>query len=74
MIMMIVYSFFFFVLQMYVCWAIVVSELIRAMRIIDGDKTIRYSPQDLIDFSDKEKRRTEQKSGPESDKRNGIRS
>ncbi|CAF2068569.1 unnamed protein product [Brassica oleracea var. botrytis] len=60
-----------------VCWAIVVSELIRAMRIIDGrqtDKTIRYSPQDLIDFSDKEKRRTEQKSGPESDKRNGIRS
>ncbi|KAG5413041.1 hypothetical protein IGI04_000608 [Brassica rapa subsp. trilocularis] len=49
-----------------VCWAIVVSELIRAMRIIDGrqtDKTIRYSPQDLIDFSDKDKRRTEQKSG-----------
>lgn len=58
--------FFFFFCAADVCWAIVVSELIRAMRIIDGrqtDKTIRYSPQDLIDFSDKDKRRTEQKSG-----------
>ncbi|KAH0865071.1 hypothetical protein HID58_082282 [Brassica napus] len=43
-----------------VCWAIVVSELIRAVRLIENpnqDPKIRYSPQDLIDFSDPVKRR-----------------
>ncbi|CAH2058862.1 unnamed protein product [Thlaspi arvense] len=49
-----------------VCWAIVVSELVRALRQIEGldtDSNIEYSPQDLIDFVDIEKRRVENKKG-----------
>ncbi|XP_048634189.1 cathepsin L-like proteinase [Brassica napus] len=47
-----------------VCWAIVVAELIRALRQIDGrdaDVNIRYSAQELIDFVDPEQRRVERK-------------
>lgn len=42
-----------------VCWAIVVSELIRAVRLIENparDPNVLYSPQDLIDFVDPVKR------------------
>ncbi|XP_013633411.1 PREDICTED: uncharacterized protein LOC106339153 [Brassica oleracea var. oleracea] len=47
-----------------VCWAIVVAELIRALRQIDGrdaDVNIRYSAQELIDFVDPVQRRVERK-------------
>ncbi|CAH8387311.1 unnamed protein product [Eruca vesicaria subsp. sativa] len=47
-----------------VCWAIVVAELIRALRQIDGrdaDVNIRYSTQELIDFVDPVQRRVERK-------------
>lgn len=43
---------FFLFLLLDVCWAIVVSELIRAVRIIEKrnqNPKIRYSPQDLIE-------------------------
>lgn len=45
-----------------VCWAIVVSELIRVIRILDGrdedHPNTLYSPQDLIDFTRPNKRST----------------
>ncbi|CAA7052203.1 unnamed protein product [Microthlaspi erraticum] len=49
-----------------VCWAIVVSELIWAVRQIekrDEDVNIRYSPQELIDFVDAEQRKVGSKEG-----------
>ncbi|VVA99861.1 unnamed protein product [Arabis nemorensis] len=44
-----------------VCWSIVISELIRAIRLIcqrETDENILYSPQDMIDFVDPQMRRT----------------